>query len=145
MLEVRGPTRGGAAMGMLKELTVDECVELLAANLVGRVAICTPTGPYVVPVNYAVQGDDAIVFRTTPYSILGTYGWAGEIAFEVDDIDAERHKGWSVLAMGRAEMVEDAEDMEQIRWANDPHPWADGVRPLYVRLRWREITGRRIA
>lgn len=132
-------------MGMLRELTVDECVELLRATLVGRAAICTPTGPYVVPVNYSVQGDDGVVFRTTPYSVLGTYSWAGEIAFEVDHIDPEKHEGWSVLAIGRGEMVEDIDEMEAIRWANDPHPWAEGVRPLYVRLRWREISGRRIA
>lgn len=131
-------------MGTLRELTVEECVELLTANLVGRAAICTPTGPYVVPVNYAVQGD-TVVFRTTPYSVLGTYGWAGEMAFEVDHIDAERSEGWSVLAVGRGEMVEDVEDLEEVRWAKDPHPWAEGVRPLYVRMRWREISGRRIA
>ena len=132
-------------MGVLRELTVDECVDLLAANLVGRAAICTPTGPYVVPVNYAVQGDDSLVFRTTPYSVLGTYSWAGEIAFEVDHIDPEKQLGWSVLAIGRGEMVENIEEIEQIRWAHEPHPWAAGMRPLYVRLRWREVTGRRIS
>lgn len=133
-------------MGVLRELSVDECVELLAANLVGRAAICTPTGPYVVPVNYSVvKGDESLVFRTTPYSVLGTYGWAGEIAFEVDHIDAERHEGWSVLVIGPGEMVEGVDEMEKIRWAHEPHPWADGIRPLYIRLRWREITGRRIA
>ncbi|MGH3363728.1 MAG: pyridoxamine 5'-phosphate oxidase family protein, partial [Nocardioidaceae bacterium] len=57
-------------MGSLRELSVDECVELLSANVVGRAAICTPSGPHVVPVNYAVDGD-SIVFRTTPYSVLG--------------------------------------------------------------------------
>lgn len=131
-------------MGMLRELTVDECVELLSGTLVGRAAICTPTGPHVVPVNYAVQGDDAVVFRTTPYSVLGTYGWAGDIAFEVDQIDPEKRQGWSVLAVGRGEVVEDVEEIERIRLTDEPHPWADGVRPLYIRLQWREITGRRI-
>lgn len=130
-------------MSKLHEITTAECVELLSAGVVGRAAICTPTGPHVVPVNYAVHGD-AIVFRTTPYSVLGTYGWAGDIAFEVDSIDMEKHGGWSVVARGHAEMVEDIEEIEEIRWAHDPKPWAEGVRPLYVRLRWREITGRRL-
>lgn len=131
-------------MGRLRELSVDECVELLSANVVGRAAICTPSGPHVVPVNYAVDGD-SIVFRTTPYSVLGTYAWAGDIAFEVDQIDMGSHRGWSVVARGHGEMVEDVEEIEEIRWAHEPKPWADGARPLYVRLRWREITGRRIA
>jgi uncharacterized protein len=130
-------------MGTLQELSTEECVDLLRAGLVGRAAICTPAGPRVVPVNYAVHGD-AIVFRTTPYSVLGTYSWAGEIAFEIDRVDVERHEGWSVVAIGRGEMVEDAEEVEAIRWANEPKPWADGSRPLIVRMRWREITGRRI-
>jgi uncharacterized protein len=130
-------------MGTLQELSTEECVDLLRAGLVGRAAICTPAGPHVVPVNYAVHGD-AVVFRTTPYSVLGTYSWAGDIAFEIDDIDVESHEGWSVVAVGRGEMVEDVEEVEEIRWANEPRPWADGSRPLIVRLRWREISGRRI-
>jgi uncharacterized protein len=130
-------------MGTLQELSTEECVDLLRAGLVGRAAICTPTGPHVVPVNYTVHGD-AVVFRTTPYSVLGTYSWAGDIAFEIDHIDMERHEGWSVVATGRGEMVEDVEQVEEIRWANDPRPWAEGSRPLIVRLRWREISGRRI-
>ena len=130
-------------MNRLKELTVEECIELMSAGVVGRAAICTPTGPHVAPVNYAVH-KDSIVFRTTPYSVLGTYAWAGDIAFEMDDIDVANHTGWSVVAVGRGQMVEDLEDIEEIRWAHDPKPWADGARPLYVRLRWRELTGRRI-
>lgn len=130
-------------MGLLHEMSAEECLGLLAAGVVGRAAICTPEGPHVVPVNYAVDGD-SIVFRTTPYSVLGTYAWAGDIAFEVDQIDLAAHRGWSVVARGRGEMVEDVEEVEEIRWAHDPKPWAEGARPLFVRLRWRELTGRRI-
>lgn len=130
-------------MSSSKELSVEECVELLAAGVVGRAAICTPTGPHVAPVNYSVHRD-AIVFRTAPYSVLGTYAWAGDIAFEVDHIDVERHEGWSVVALGRGEMVEDLDELEDIRWAHDPKPWAPGPRVAYVRLHWRQLTGRRI-
>lgn len=131
-------------MARLRELEAEECVELLAAGVVGRAAICTPDGPHVVPVNYVVHGD-SVVFRTTPYSILGTFAWSGDIAFEVDQIDEQRHEGWSVVVLGKGEMVEDAEDLEEIRWRNEPKPWAQGPRHLYVRIRWRKITGRRIA
>lgn len=130
-------------MGVLQEMTTEECVELIAAGVVGRAAICTPDGPHVVPVNYAVDGN-SIVFRTTPYSVLGTYGWAGDIAFEIDHLDVAAHQGWSVVARGKGEMIEDIEEIEEIRWAHDPKPWVDGARPMFVRLRWREVTGRRI-
>jgi nitroimidazol reductase NimA-like FMN-containing flavoprotein (pyridoxamine 5'-phosphate oxidase superfamily) len=132
----------GRDMGRIRELSVEECVGLLPESGVGRAAICPPNGPHVVPVNDAVQ-DDSIVFRTTPCSVLGTYGWAGEIAFEVDRLDMDRHEGWSVVAVGRG-MVDDIDELEEIRWAHDPQPWAEGVRPLYVRLQWRDITGRRV-
>ncbi len=125
------------------ELTVDECLDLLHAGVLGRVALSTPMGPRIVPVNYAMH-DDAIVFRTTPYSELGTYGWNTDLAFEIDHVDYDRHQGWSVVAIGRASLVEDPGDLHAIRSAMDPAPWAGGRRHLYIRLVWRDLTGRRI-
>lgn len=125
------------------ELTYEECLELLQGGLVGRVAICTPMGPRIVPLNYALY-DDAIVFRTTPYSELGTYGWNTDVAFEIDHLDYEKHQGWSVLAIGRAELIDDPDEVQDIRAGWDPTPWAGGRRHLYLRLRWRDLTGRRI-
>ena len=89
------------------DLTETECEELLRGGLVGRVAACTPTGPHVVPVNYSVV-EDAVVFRTTPYSVLGSQARGSLLAFEVDQFDYEYQRGWSVVARGRAEMVVDA-------------------------------------
>lgn len=125
------------------EMTVDECLEQLHAGVVGRVAMSTPVGPRILPVNYAMYGD-AIVFRTSPYSELGTYGWNSELAFEIDHIDYERHQGWSVIAIGRSELVEDPDDVADIRRTWDPRPWAAGQRNLYIKLVWRDISGRRL-
>jgi len=125
------------------DLTHDECLQLLRGGVAGRMAICTPTGPYIVPVNYAVL-DDAVVIRTSPYSLLGTYGRSTTLAFEVDWFDHERQRGWSVVARGRGDVVTDARDLERIRGDRDPRPWAGGGRNLYLRLRWTELTGRRL-
>jgi nitroimidazol reductase NimA-like FMN-containing flavoprotein (pyridoxamine 5'-phosphate oxidase superfamily) len=125
------------------ELTVEECLELLNGSVVGRVAMCTPVGPRIVPINYAMY-DDAIVFRTTPYSELGTYGWNTDLAFEIDFLDYEKHQGWSVVAIGRGELIEDQDELHAIRAGWDPTPWARGRRHLYIRLRWRDLTGRRL-
>jgi uncharacterized protein len=103
----------------------------------------TPVGPRIVPVNYAVHGD-SIVFCTAPYSELGTYGPGTELAFEVDRLDYEKHHGWSVVVLGRGQVVQDQEEVADIRSAWQPRPWAGGSRNLYIRLRWREITGRRV-
>lgn len=125
------------------ELSEPECEDLLRAGVVGRVAACTPTGPHVVPVNYAVI-DDAVVFRTTPYSVLGSQPLRSIIALETDHFDYEHQRGWSVVARGRAEMVVNAAELASIRSAWDPGTWASGTRVLYVRMSWYELTGRRL-
>ena len=124
-------------------LTYDKCRELLASKVVGRAAVCTPTGPRIFPVNYAVV-DDTIVFRTTAYSVLGTYAWNTQLAFEVEEIDETERAGWSVVALGRGAIVEDPKELAEIRSAADPTPWAGGMRYLYVRMRWSELSGRQI-
>jgi uncharacterized protein len=125
------------------ELAYDKCLELLSAGVVGRVALSTPSGPRIFPVNYSVV-DSSVVFRTAPYSVLGTYAWNTLLAFEVDHLDYDRHLGWSVVATGRGALVEDPEELAFIRSGWNPWPWAGGTRLLYVRLRWEELTGRRL-
>ena len=102
-------------------LSPAECRELLEGGVVGRLAMATPVGPRIVPVNYAVHGD-AIVFRTAPYSELSTYGWDTDLAFEVDHIDYETHLGWSVVALGRARVVDDPDEVQRIRAHLGPAP-----------------------
>ena len=43
-----------------------------------------------------------------------------------------------------AEASEDPDEVAAIRRSADPRPWAAGARELYVRLRWDELTGRRL-
>jgi nitroimidazol reductase NimA-like FMN-containing flavoprotein (pyridoxamine 5'-phosphate oxidase superfamily) len=126
------------------DLTQDECRRLLRSGVGGRMALSSPNGPHIVPVNYAVV-DDAIIVRTSPYSVLGTYGRDSMLAFEVDQFDHERQHGWSVVARGRGEVVVDPGELEHIRTTWEPRPWASsGARGLHLRLRWSELTGRRI-
>ena len=130
-------------MNMPIELPYATCEELLTTQEVGRVAVNTADGPRIIPVNFAVF-DDSIVFRTTPYSVLGTHAWNSRMAFEVDLIDPEQRTGWSVVATGRGSVVEDDVELRRIQSAPHPTPWAGGQRWLFVRLRWDDLTGRRI-
>jgi nitroimidazol reductase NimA-like FMN-containing flavoprotein (pyridoxamine 5'-phosphate oxidase superfamily) len=125
------------------DLGSGECRRLLGAGLVGRVAICTPVGPHIVPVNYAVV-DESVVIRTSPYGVLGSHARGSVLALEVDNFDYELQRGWSVVARGRAEVVTDAEELSYIRSVWDPHAWASGQRNLYLRVRWSELTGRQL-
>jgi len=125
------------------DLAETECTELLRAGLVGRVAVCTPDGPHILPVNYSVV-DDAVVIRTTPYSLLGSNAKGSVLALEVDQFDYEYQRGWSVVARGRCDVVVDPAQLEHIRETWNPITWAKGGRTLYLRMRWTEITGRRL-
>ena len=125
------------------DLSPDQCEQLLRAGITGRVALSSPDGPHIVPVNFSVVGD-AIILRTSPYSVLGTHGRDAVIAFEVDQFDHDRWRGWSVVARGRADVVTDPADVERIRSTWEPRPWAAGSRSLYLRLRWTSLTGRQV-
>ena len=127
----------------MDELTATECRDLLTTQEVGRVAVCTPQGPQILPVNFAVDGA-SLVFRTAPYGVLGRHAWNSRIAFEVDHLDPASRSGWSVVARGAGEMIEDAEELGEVRAFRNPQPWAPGSRLLYVRLVWDSLTGRRV-
>jgi nitroimidazol reductase NimA-like FMN-containing flavoprotein (pyridoxamine 5'-phosphate oxidase superfamily) len=127
-------------MELLKEMSYDDCRRRLAEESVGRVGLCTPAGPQIIPVNYIVDGD-AIVFRTVPYGVLGSYARGTQLAFEVDHLDHATSAGWSVVATGRSSVVEEHEDLMRYRDVG-PQPWAGGSRFMYVRLPWRTLSGR---
>jgi uncharacterized protein len=125
------------------ELSELECRELLEGGVVGRMAVSTPMGPRIVPVNYAMHGQDVVV-RTSPFSELASHAGGAEVAFEVDHLDLERHQGWSVVVLGRAAYVEDHAELLEIRRTWDPRPWVDGSRNLYLKVVPRSTTGRRL-
>ncbi|MGH1551644.1 pyridoxamine 5'-phosphate oxidase family protein [Streptomyces sp. L7] len=102
------------------ELTVEECRELLSTHGVGRVAVPTASGPVVVPVNYGVV-DGAIVARTAP-GAMPSRAAGCQVTFEIDRIDEAFGEGWSVLALGRARTVTDADDVRRL----------EGTRVQYV-------------
>ncbi|WP_127361118.1 pyridoxamine 5'-phosphate oxidase family protein [Actinacidiphila soli] len=126
----------------LVELAPDECWAHLATHGVGRIAVSTPDGPAIAPVNYTVA-DRAVAFRTaagaTPALAAGT-----ETAFEVDHIDEALSQGWSVLVVGHADHVTDPGAVRRLADAARTGPWAGGDRELWVRIEPVRVTGRRI-
>ena len=131
-------------MTLVMELGYDECLELLRSHSTGRVAIGAPDGPHIVPVNYNVH-EGTVFLRTTPYSVLGTYGRNTLVAFEVDHFDEVAQLGWSVVARGRCNAVMDPSEIRRVTHDAPPRPWASGHRTLLLALQWRELTGRRLS
>ena len=125
------------------DLSPEDCARLLAAGVVGRIAFTAPDGPHIVPVNYVVDGESVLV-RTAAYSLLGTHARGAPVCFEVDHLDHEHHRGWSVSVRGRARYVDSPEELEQVARSWSPRPWADGHRRLVIRIPWTEVSGRRL-
>jgi hypothetical protein len=103
----------------------------------------TEAGLRIFPVNYTVLAD-TIVFRTLPYGAIANSAHGAEVAFEVDDLDDELRSGWSVLAVGPCQRIEDPDMVRMIRSTDDPEPWASGQRNLYFQVSWTDVTGRRV-
>lgn len=129
--------------GIPIELNIEECLARLHEQSVGRIALATPQGPRIIPVNYSVDAESLVV-RTSPYSELGAYGDNRPVAFEIDHFDPNHERGWSVVAHARAHRITDPDEINRIRLAWDPAPWAEGMRNLYLRLVWHSLTGRRL-
>ncbi|MET7451957.1 pyridoxamine 5'-phosphate oxidase family protein [Streptomyces sp. NPDC005574] len=124
------------------ELSRSQCVGLLSTHGVGRVAVPTPTGPVIVPVNYSVI-DDTIVFRTA-HGAVPSLAAGCQVAFEVDRIDDAFSQGWSVLVRGHARAVTDIGEMRRLAERAYSTPWAGGERDLWLRIEPYAVTGRRI-
>lgn len=126
----------------LELLTEDACWELLSNAEVGRVGVTIGALPAIFPVNHAVI-DRSIVFRTAPGTKLAAATAGAIVAFEVDDYRKADRSGWSVLAVGRAEVVHDLEDTFKVLDAG-LEAWADGDRTNIVRVIPGFLSGRRL-
>lgn len=124
-------------MPFAHKLRPAECKRLLRAGSFGRVAFAGPDGPEILPVNYLVAGDE-IRIRTDWESVLA-YADRAALALEVDHHEPESRNGWSVVARGTGQLVDIREISGYL-----PRPWANGDGRAILRLRWEQLTGRRI-
>jgi uncharacterized protein len=126
----------------LELLTEDQCRQLLSGGEVGRVGITMGALPAIFPVNYRMV-DGAIVFRTAPGTKLTAAMERSVVAFEVDDYQLADRSGWSVLAVGQAEVVDDPDTGCKALDAG-LEPFVDGARTAIVRIEPQFLSGRRL-
>jgi hypothetical protein len=116
-----------------------ECLELLGSQSIGRIAVITDGHVDIFPVNYGLDGD-GIVFRTN----LGSKtrgALAGEVAFEVDVVEPDAQRGWSVVVRGTAEDITHFDGPQLADRIQES--WAGPKRRLF-RITPHTITGRRV-
>lgn len=126
----------------LIELNQQECLELLAAKSVGRIAYTADSGARILPVNY-IFADDSVIFRTAPDGEIYHHALNFNCAFEIDETDEFFESGWSVVVVGRLQLATE-DDFARMRYGKLPEPWAGGNRWMFVRLPCEQVSGRRV-
>jgi uncharacterized protein len=129
-----------------RELSRDECLELLAANSLGRMAVVIGDRvPLIRPVNYAYdRRSQSVVFRTAEGSKLHALWRATNAAFEIDGIDEAAATAWSVIITGVTTEITDASELRRLHRLG-LMSWAPGPKPHWLRIRAGTVSGRRIS
>lgn len=116
-----------------------ECLIRLGRGGVGRVGFTSAALPVILPVNYAMLGED-VVFQSVRGSKFQAAMQHAIVAFEVDDVDWFGHGGWSVLAIGTAGPLSDWTERRQA--GRLPlSSWVSGE-VEFVRIHTDVLTGR---
>jgi nitroimidazol reductase NimA-like FMN-containing flavoprotein (pyridoxamine 5'-phosphate oxidase superfamily) len=135
-----GPGRG-RAHPHLDVLSSEECEAHLAGGGIGRFVFLAPQGPVALPVNFRFLDGD-VIFHTRAEGVLAAAA-GSTVSFEVDHIDEAMSEGWSVLITGRAQLVDDPAQLEQLAELGI-EPWPGGHREAVIRVAAETISGRAI-
>lgn len=127
----------------LEILGYNECLRLLFARRLGRVAFVESGELTVLPVRYLLH-DGKVVFRSAAGAKLDAAVRQERVAFEVDSWDEEQRTGWSVLVHGTAYQVDDPAQEEVLEQLG-LEPWVQSLQPTrWIEVRPLEITGRTV-
>ena len=126
-----------------RELDRQECLRLLAKVPVGRIVHTRQALPAVLPVNFGLDGDGAVVLRTSAASELARAVDGVVVAFEADEVDAATQSGWSVVVTGAATVVRDPDEHKRLI-RTGPRSWAPSPQEVFVRIEPELVTGREL-
>lgn len=136
----RPPGRGGAGRHpALESLTEEQCHADLAAGGVGRIVFSIERGPVALPVNF--EFTEGKVILSTDLAKASLLEALPVVGFEIDRIDETFSEGWSVVVCGRANRVDDPEEVLRLS-SLDLEVWAGGERHVLVKITPVTVTGR---
>lgn len=111
---------------MITRLSEEEARALLDASLIGRLGCVYQGGPYVVPINYAIDGESIYIHALTGRKIEALRA-NPRACLQVDEIIDELH--WrSAIAYGTYEEITDA--AERHRAVRALHNRFPGLTPV---------------
>lgn len=126
-----------------RELDRQECLRLLPRATIGRVVHTRWALPAVLPVNFCLDTDSAVLMRTSADSELAAAIDGAVIAFEADEVDAAAHSGWSVVVTGRAMVVTDPVEHGRLTRIG-PRSWVASPEEVFIRIEPELVTGRQL-
>ncbi|GGA66193.1 hypothetical protein GCM10011490_16090 [Pseudoclavibacter endophyticus] len=127
-----------AAPASFTDFTDADCLARLSGKSFGRLAFHVSGLIEIFPVNYRLVGR-RILFRTAPGTKLAGTIIASDVAFQVDSIDEET--AWSVIAHGRARLLETADEIEQASQL-PLRPWVQTPTQEFVEILIARAKGR---
>ncbi len=126
----------------LEILSEEQCRELLASRDLGRIAFPLGEDTEMFPVNYSTDGT-IVVFRTGTGTKLAQ-ATATRVAFEVDEWDAAKKVGWSVVLKGVAlEVTRAGDPFATALRARHVVPMAPGEHDYWIAIYPAMMSGRR--
>ena len=127
------------------ELSRAECLRLLGAGGVGRIAVSV-TGweqPMLRPVNFLFDEESgSVLIRTAAGTKLHAVLRSARAVFEIDGTDRATHVAWSVIVLGVAEEITGPSELQRIDRL-ELNPWAPGQKNHWIRIRTGFVSGRR--
>jgi len=128
---------------LLVDIDPRTCMELIESAPVGRLAVIVEGHPEIYPVSHVLdRSTGAVAFPTRAGTKLHAALTWPTVAFEVDGIEPDGAAGWSVLVLGHAELVDEA-DVAELAAARAAR-WTTGIGARWVRIVPSTISGRRI-
>ncbi|MCM3300478.1 pyridoxamine 5'-phosphate oxidase family protein [Streptomyces pseudogriseolus] len=126
-----------------RELGRQECLRLMAKVPVGRIVFTRRALPAVLPVNFSLDDEGAVLLRISAAGDLVRAIDGAVVAFEADDVDAATHSGWSVVVTGSAAVVTDPAEHERLA-RTGPVSWVPAPQEVFVRIAPELVTGREL-
>lgn len=129
----------------LTELDRDECLQMLAASHLGRLAVNAPGWPPMIrPVTFVFDtSTQSVVFRSARGSKLTALLRSERAAFEVDDLEPAGQTGWSVIVQGPVEEITNPSELARLS-SSGLRPLVQGDLSHWMRIRATVVSGRRI-
>ena len=129
---------------VLIALDPEDCADLLASAPLGRLAVVVDGRPEVFPVNHVYdRASGCVAFASQPGTKLDAALRGSWVAFEADGVSADGSRGWSVLVVGRAEVIDAPETIARMDQGRD-RLWRTVGNARWVRVVPSKMTGRRI-